>query len=188
MPSRPKIRRFAVTDLTIHVAGSQRTKVEGHVTTQYGVARPILTVRIGDLIVYCHDAESVDSFAMAWIKAGGYAPQVGLPDRVRALSNSRNTAAIVLRVSGDAVHQVNALPAGASPTGADVVRVRVGNLTVLAHDRAAVAAWNRAWHEATILAETFWPRPDAFDEAEAEAQTKVARHGRKAPKAARQRN
>jgi hypothetical protein len=173
--------------LTIHVAGNQSTRIEGHITTWHGTARPILTVRIGDLIVYCHDADSVDSFVTAWTLGAEAAPAVPLPGRVQSLSHSRHTAAIVLRVDGAARVHVNGIPAGASPTGTDVVRVRVGNLTVLAHDGAAVMAWNRAWREAEIVAETMWPRPDSFEEAQDEADRKVARHGRKAPKDARQR-
>ena len=183
-----KIRRFDVTDLTIQVAGAQTTRIEGHITTRFSIARPILTVRIGDLIVYCYDAESVESFVIAWTKAALYAPQVPLPTRIRAAGRTRNAAAVVLRVNGDIAHHIHGLPAGASPTGAAVVRVRIGALTVLAYDLAAVTAWNRAWREAQITAERLWPRPDAFDEVQSEADAKVARHGTKAAKAARQGN
>ena len=188
MARAPKIRRFDVTDITVHIAGTQTTQIEGHVTTRFSIARPILTVRIGDLIIYCHDNDSVNSFVKAWTLAAEAALAVPLAKRVAAVSHSRNTAAIVLRVNGAAAVHVNGIPAGASPTGTPIVRVRVGNLTVLAHDQAAVTAWNRAWREAQIVAETFWPQPDAFDGAQTEADAKVARHGGKAPKTARQRN
>jgi hypothetical protein len=42
--------------------------------------------------------------------------------------------------------------------------------------------------QAQMVAERFWPRPDSFDQAETGAQAKVARHGKKAPKTAPQRN
>ena len=188
MARAPEIRRFDVTDITVHVAGTQPTHIEGHVTTRLGIARPILTVRIGDLIIYCHDVDSVASFVKAWTLGAEAARAVPLPTTVSALSRSRNSAAIVLRVNGDGSRHVNGLPAKASPTGTAVVRVRVGALTVLAHDLAAVTSWTRAWREAQITAEVFWPEPDAFDEVETEARAKVARHGAKAPKTARQRN
>jgi hypothetical protein len=168
MARAPKIRRFDVTDITVNVAGTQTTYIEGHVTTRLGIARLILTVRIGDLIIYCHDADSVTSFVKAWTLGTEAARAVPLPTTVSALSRSRNSAAIVLRVNGDASRHVNGLPAKASPTG--------------------TASWTRAWREAQITAEVFWPEPDAFDEVETQARAKVARHGAKAPKTARQRN
>lgn len=188
MASRPKPASFALTHLTLHVAGAQKVQVDGHITTQRGSRRSILTVRVGDLIIYCYDAASMTSFFRAWIAAYGMGLRMPLPEEIRPLTRSRCEAGIVLRVDGDLTHQVHGIPAGASPTDTDLVRVRVGDLTVWAHDRAAISSWKEAWQRALVVAEGFWPRSDAFDEVEAEAKAAVARRGKKARKSALRQN
>ena len=53
----------------------------------------------------------------------------------------------------------------------------VSGLTVYAHDHAALTSWQRTWQDAASMVRQIWPRPDAFDDAEALQRERIARTG-----------
>ncbi|MGQ0632498.1 MAG: hypothetical protein ACT4P1_15875 [Sporichthyaceae bacterium] len=174
--------RFEITQITAQIAGHQPYTLHGHIHTRAGIPAEVLTVSLGAIAIYCHDLASVSAFAAAWRVAAGFAGPV-LPARARwdnaAPGQDLNSAGVILRVSGAPTtrHQVNGIPAAASPNGAAHVRVAVGSLVVHAYDLAAVTSWNTAWTHAEHTALRLWPTRDAFTTAEDTARERIARTG-----------
>ena len=175
--AKPPVHRFDVNLISIRTAGRQRHQVEGHVQTRNRSLVEFLTVMVGDLVVYCYDAASVQSFVTAWTSALHYARHLPLPEKVEQPEARWHRAGVILRVEGTAPHQVHGFPARISPTGRDAMRVRVGALQVYAHDLAALRSWDAAWQGALLAGRRIWPQPDAFDEAEQQSRRRMERYG-----------
>jgi hypothetical protein len=160
--------RFEVTGITLHVAGPQQLSLDAHLYTA-GTGRKrstgdVLTVALGGLLVYCLDPVPARTFAQVWGEVATTAAGV-LPERLDADAvlpgRGRNHVGVLLRVAGDqGAPGWNVVPAGASQDGRAYARVRIGLLTVFAHDTLAVQAWAQAWAEASDAARRLWPAPD----------------------------
>jgi hypothetical protein len=180
LPSRAAkvpVHRFEVSLISVRVSGVARHKVEGHVQSRSRGLVEFLTVAIGDLVVYCYDAASVQSFVTAWGQALRYASKVPLPEKIEHPEPAWHRAGVIVRAEGVTDHQVHGFPARLSPSGSAAVRVRVGALQVYAHDLDAVRCWDSAWQGALLAGRRLWPQPDAFDEAEQQSRRRMERYG-----------
>ena len=144
-------------DLAVSVVarGAQDTTV----ATGHNAAGPHVTVRIGRTLVYCYDEEAIAWHVAAWreaatraarsFPAGHAAPR---PDLDR--QDGRSVGCAVLHVAGVLGRQLRSGKAGVVPV--PFVRVRVGQLTTVALDPAAVTSTLTAWETAEATAETLF--------------------------------
>jgi hypothetical protein len=177
--------RFEVTGITLHVAGPQQLSLDAHLYTA-GTGRKrstgdVLTVALGGLLVYCLDPDPARTFAQVWSEVATTAAGV-LPERLdpdaELPGRGRNHVGVLLRVAGDqGPPEWNVLPAGASQDGRAHARVRIGRLTVFAHDCLGVRAWAQAWAEASAAARRLWPAPDGREADERRGRARIARTG-----------
>ncbi len=133
---------------------------------------------IGNLLVYCYDADVVAAHTTSWQVALEIAQRFLPTGTSEHVPVDRNEASVILRLSGKPVPQrVNGIPAQASPDGMAHMRVAVGPLIVTAYDLEAVTSIARGWSHAQTTAAKLWPDPDAFDQAELAERKRIARFG-----------
>ncbi len=175
--------RFEISQITADIAGTQTFTLDAHITTrdQGKKISDVLTVTLGGLVYYCHDAHVIRSFAKAWAAATDYASPV-LPACAGFTGGpgyDRYHAGIIMRVAGTPARQpaITVVPTDASPTGAPYVQVGTGSLIVRAYDLAAVRSWAEGWATAEHAANRIWPDPDAFEDAETGERNHIARTG-----------
>jgi hypothetical protein len=177
-------RRFEITNITAEIAGEQAFSLDAHITTRGPVPSDVVTVALGGLLVYCHDAASVRAFARAWADvlqvATGHPALPHLAEFAAGPGWDRHHTGIVLRVAGEprTKPSTNVIASGASPTGVPHARVSIDRLTVHAYDLTSIQAWADGWATAENAADRIWPTPDAFDEADNRERARIARSGR----------
>jgi hypothetical protein len=173
--------RFEITEITAAIAGVQPFTLDAHVTTRGNKVNDVVSVTLGGLVIYCHDAASVRAFADTWASVLQAATPV-LPEVANYLGGpglDRNHIGMILRVHGAPTRKptINVIPTGASPTGIPHARVGMGRLTVAAFDLTAIRSWTDGWATAEHTADRFWPTPDTFDAAEDTGRARIARTG-----------
>jgi hypothetical protein len=102
--AKAPVHRFEVSLISVRVAGRARHKVEGHVQTCNRGLVEFLTVAIGDLVVYCYDAASVQQFVTAWGQALRYASKVPLPEKIENPEPAWHRAGVIVRAGGVTNH------------------------------------------------------------------------------------
>lgn len=170
--------RFDVSTVQVGTAGSSEFVVDAHITTRTRKISDLITVAVGNALVYAYDLAAVRGFATACRTALGFMPAempAELPPTTAGPVRDRNGASVVLRVEGaPGKAKINGLGAAYGPPR---VRIELDRLVIDYYDQAALRAWADGWADVEKLALRLWPDPDVFDQAEARERKRIARAG-----------
>ncbi|MGQ0631974.1 MAG: hypothetical protein ACT4P1_13125 [Sporichthyaceae bacterium] len=172
--------RFEISRVQVDIAGPQAYTLDAHISTRTGTPSEVVSVMLGQMVIYVYDLAAARAFAAVWRTALGYAP-VGLPDQLddSRVTGATSEAGALLHIAGvPDRRRIHGIAVGASPTGRPHVRVELGRLIVHAHDLVAVTSAAAAWDSVERTAARVWPEVDAFEQVQVTRQRRLAKTGR----------
>jgi ABC-type amino acid transport substrate-binding protein len=175
----PAEERNQLLTVTVRAYGPQEVAV--HAAINGGPADlAYVAVTVGHTLTYCYDLPAVTCHATAWAQACAQ-PARWLPETTAGFTDPQgdgNRVAVQLSTTGAQPSKVLGVSPVASRDGQPHLMVRVGRVTSVVFDRAALGSYRAAWTEALSQARRVFtdPDPDAFDVLERQAREREASH------------
>jgi len=122
--------------------------------------RSWVSVRTGDVLLYCNEADQISTRAHAWNSAAQKARQIGLP----TISDVASATGVVAQVTAGwrDTWDVTAVGASAARDGIPYVDVRAGSLMTRCYDTTALGRIRSVWLDAVQLGRLMWWRERGY--------------------------